>query len=140
MTVSIRDGVWGAGRCGPARGGSLSPNGDCHVPGKPVTDQQVRTYMQDRLRHSQRAAAARAGFSERTARRIEAEARRPVDTARIGMRRGDVALRPQHGARRRRGGGTGDTIELQRKLESRTLVRRHQSAPLAQSRQAGRLA
>ena len=42
------------------------------MPGKPVTDQQVRAYMQDRLRHTQRAAAARAGFSERTARRIEA--------------------------------------------------------------------
>jgi hypothetical protein len=41
------------------------------VPGKPVTDQQVRAYMQDRRRHGQRAAAARAGFSERTARRIE---------------------------------------------------------------------
>jgi hypothetical protein len=47
------------------------------VPGKPVTDQQVRTYMQDRLRHSQRVAAARAGVSERTARRIEADPRLP---------------------------------------------------------------
>jgi hypothetical protein len=47
------------------------------VPGKPVTDQQVRAYMQDRLRHSQRAAAARAGFSERTARRIDADPRLP---------------------------------------------------------------
>ena len=36
------------------------------MPGKPVTDQQVRVYMQDRHRHSQRVAAARAGFSERT--------------------------------------------------------------------------
>ena len=41
------------------------------MPGKPVTDQQVRAYRQDRRRRSQRAAAARAGFSERTARRIE---------------------------------------------------------------------
>jgi hypothetical protein len=40
------------------------------VPGKSVTDQQVRLYMTDRLHHSQRAAAARAGFSERTALRI----------------------------------------------------------------------
>jgi hypothetical protein len=47
------------------------------VPGKPVTDQQVRAYMQDRHRHSQRAAAARAGFSERTARRIDADPRPP---------------------------------------------------------------
>ena len=43
------------------------------MPGKPVNDQQVRVYMQDRTRHPQRAAAARAGFSERTARRIEAD-------------------------------------------------------------------
>ena len=43
------------------------------MPGKPVTDQQVRLYMQDRHRHSQRLAAARAGFSERTGRRIDAD-------------------------------------------------------------------
>ena len=47
------------------------------MPGKPVTDQQVRVYMTDRLQHSQRAAAARSGFSERTARRIEADPRLP---------------------------------------------------------------
>lgn len=47
------------------------------MPGKPVTDQQVRLYMQDRPRHSQRVAAARAGFSARTARRIEADPRLP---------------------------------------------------------------
>ena len=34
----------------------------------------------------------------------------------------------------------GDAVELERELESRTLVRRHQPVPLAQSRQAGRLA
>lgn len=43
------------------------------MPGKPVTDQQVRVYMQDRHLHSQRTAAARAGFSERTGRRIETD-------------------------------------------------------------------
>lgn len=47
------------------------------MPGKPVNDQQVRLYMQDRPLHSQRTAAARAGFSERTARRIEADPRLP---------------------------------------------------------------
>jgi len=47
------------------------------VPGKPVTDQQARLYMTDRLHHSQRAAAARAGFSERTARRLDADPRLP---------------------------------------------------------------
>lgn len=47
------------------------------MPGKPVTDQQVRVYMTDRLHQSQRVAAARAGFSERTARRIETNPRLP---------------------------------------------------------------
>jgi hypothetical protein len=47
------------------------------VPGTPVTDQQVRVYMTDRRHYSQRIAAARAGFSERTARRIEADPRLP---------------------------------------------------------------
>ena len=47
------------------------------MPGKPVTDQQARAYMQDRLRHSQRIAAARAGISERTGRRIDADPRLP---------------------------------------------------------------
>lgn len=48
------------------------------VPGNPITDQQVRLYMQDRHRdYSQRAAAARAGFSERTARRIDTDPRLP---------------------------------------------------------------
>ena len=46
------------------------------MPGRPVTDQQARAYMQDRLRHSQRVAAARAGFSERTG-RIDADPRLP---------------------------------------------------------------
>jgi hypothetical protein len=40
---------------------------------KPITDQQVRLYMTDIQNHSQRTAAARAGFSERTARRFDAD-------------------------------------------------------------------
>lgn len=47
------------------------------MPGKPATDQQVRVYMNDRVHRSQRIAAARAGFSERTARRIDADPRLP---------------------------------------------------------------
>jgi len=47
------------------------------VPGRPVTDQQVRLYMTHRLQHSQRIASARAGFSERIARRIDADPRLP---------------------------------------------------------------
>jgi hypothetical protein len=42
------------------------------MPGKHVTDQQVRRYMQSRKDgHTQAASAARAGFSESTGRRIE---------------------------------------------------------------------
>ena len=37
----------------------------------PLTSQQVRLFMQFRRHHPQRIAAAKAGFSERTARRIE---------------------------------------------------------------------
>lgn len=40
---------------------------------KPITDQQVRIYMSDLQNHSQRTAAARAGFSERSARRFDAD-------------------------------------------------------------------
>ena len=53
----------GAGRCGPVRSRSLKPNGDPTMPGRSVTDQQVRLYMTDRLHHTQRVAAARAGLS-----------------------------------------------------------------------------
>ena len=49
------------------------------MPGKPVNDQQVRVYMRDRHIHTQRTAAARAGFSERTARRIDADPRPPSE-------------------------------------------------------------
>jgi len=40
---------------------------------KPINDQQLRVYMTDLQNHSQRTAAARAGFSERTARRFDAD-------------------------------------------------------------------
>lgn len=41
------------------------------MPGKRITDHQVHQYKQDRNRMTQVAAAARAGVSERTARRME---------------------------------------------------------------------
>jgi hypothetical protein len=44
---------------------------------KPITDQQLRLYMTDLQNHSQRTAAARAGFSERTARRFDADPTSP---------------------------------------------------------------
>lgn len=47
------------------------------MPGKPVNDQQARLYMHERKIHPQKVAAARAGVSERTARRLEADPRPP---------------------------------------------------------------
>lgn len=41
------------------------------MPGKHITDQQVKKYMTEKNKHSQEIAAAKAGFSERTARRID---------------------------------------------------------------------
>jgi hypothetical protein len=41
------------------------------VPGSPLNDHQVRTYMDHRRTHPQETAAAKAGISERSARRID---------------------------------------------------------------------
>ena len=45
--------------------------------GNRITDQQVRLYMTKRKHHTQEIAAAKAGISVRTARRIEADATLP---------------------------------------------------------------
>lgn len=84
----------GTGRRGPVRRRSLRPNGDPIMPGRPVTDQQVRLYMQDRLRHSQRVAAARAGFSE-----LHRAGREPPERALESRRR--AARTPHRQALRR---------------------------------------
>ena len=42
------------------------------MPGKPITDQQMRVCMSERVFRSQLIAAARAGVSERTRRQVEA--------------------------------------------------------------------
>ncbi|WP_338926661.1 IS21 family transposase [Mycetohabitans endofungorum] len=47
------------------------------MPGTRITDQQVRLYMSKRKHHSQQIAAAKAGISVRSARRIEREATLP---------------------------------------------------------------
>src|SRR5689334_879560 len=47
------------------------------MPGRPVTDQQVKLYMSERNQHTQAVAAARAGLSERTARKFEHDPRLP---------------------------------------------------------------
>jgi len=47
------------------------------MPGLHVTDTQVRLYMNKRTRHTQAAAAAMAGISERTARQVDKDPRLP---------------------------------------------------------------
>ncbi len=63
----------GAGRCGLVSRKPLHSNGGARLAYKPITDQQLRIYMTDLKNHSQRTSAARAGFSERTARRFDAD-------------------------------------------------------------------
>ncbi len=49
------------------------------MPGRHVTDQQVRLYMDERRTTPQTIAAARAGISVATARRIERDPRPPLE-------------------------------------------------------------
>ncbi len=51
------------------------------MPGKRITDHQVHRYKQHRNKFSQAAAAAKAGISERSARRIEDAAGLPSQRA-----------------------------------------------------------
>ena len=68
--------ISGRGVCAGSVGPSIfSTRPD--VPGRPATDQQMRMYMKLRCHHPQRVAAAKAGFSERTGRRIEGDPRLP---------------------------------------------------------------
>ncbi|HQC96600.1 MAG TPA: IS21 family transposase, partial [Aquabacterium sp.] len=52
------------------------------MPGSRITDQQVRLYMNNRKTKSQELAAAKAGISERSARRIDGAATLPSQTPR----------------------------------------------------------
>ena len=47
------------------------------MPSRPVTDQQVQRYMHYRQQHPQAIAAAKAGMSERTARKFERDPKLP---------------------------------------------------------------
>ena len=68
--------VSGRGMCAGSVGSSISKT-RLDVPGRPATDQQMRMYMKLRCHHPQRIANAKAGFSERTGRRIEGDPRLP---------------------------------------------------------------
>ena len=71
----LSTGPVGRGVCGHR--GFLDDQDEDPVPGRHVTDQQVRIYMEFRRQHTQVVAAAKAGVSERTARRIERVPRLP---------------------------------------------------------------
>ena len=47
------------------------------MPGRPITDQQMRYYMTLRTRHTRATAAAMAGFSTSTGYRVERDPRLP---------------------------------------------------------------
>ncbi|SEJ79004.1 hypothetical protein SAMN04244575_06338, partial [Sinorhizobium meliloti] len=49
------------------------------MPGRHITDQQSRLYMQNRQKHSVPVAAAKSGFSPSTGYRIEADPRPPSE-------------------------------------------------------------
>ena len=51
------------------------------MPGHHITDRQVVRYMSLRPHHPQATASAKAGFSERSARRIDSDPRLPSQTA-----------------------------------------------------------
>jgi hypothetical protein len=59
------------------------------MPGKKITKQQVILYMENRKAHSQALAAAKAGFSERSARNIERRGYEAAETKRYWRTRRD---------------------------------------------------
>ena len=62
------------------------------MPGSRITDQQVRLYMNTRKKKSQELAAAKAGISERSARRIDSAVTLPSQNP----RRYWVSVQPSH--------------------------------------------
>ena len=48
------------------------------MPGKHITDQQAKLYMNDRRTHTREAAAAKAGFSTSTGARLDVDPRLPT--------------------------------------------------------------
>ena len=83
------------------------------VPGKHITDQQAKLYMNHRRTHTREAAAAKAGFSTSTGARLDADPRLPTQKrAPRGRRRPTLLLEMQ-----RRHAGFPDN--LRRTLERR---------------------
>src|SRR6266436_3359484 len=72
----------GAGLVGFRMGGTRSQAEVSPVSGNRITDEQVRLYMKTRKSKTQELAAAKAGISERSARRIEQVAALPSQTPR----------------------------------------------------------
>ncbi len=83
--------------CRPIQGvqnTDLCFNGGSCCPSGPITDQQVTMYMTERPKYTQRTATARAGFSERTARRLDAN---PVLPSQRQRKRGRTVADPLEG-------------------------------------------
>ena len=59
------------------------------MPGKRITKQQVKLYMENRKENSQKIAAAKAGFCERSARNVEKQGFEPVKVKRNWRTRKD---------------------------------------------------
>ncbi len=66
------------------------------MPGISITQQQVKLYMSYRKNNSQVKSAAKAGISERSARRIETVFFKIVDTLRLNFTRPFSCLRQAH--------------------------------------------
>ena len=64
------------------------------MPGAHITDQQARLYMNLRRTHSRQAAAAKAGFSETTGARLDADPRLPSQKGQPRGRRRPDPLAP----------------------------------------------
>ena len=93
---------------------------------KPITDQQLRLYVTDLHKHNQRTSAARAGFSERTARRFDAD---PTPPSQRQIVHGRTVVDPLEGYWEN---GLLPLLENDSALQAVTLLRHLQSEhPLA---------
>ena len=86
-TISGR--LWASGSVGGGGSALMSPQagGASRVPGRHITDRQMRLYMSLRSTHSPAVAAAKSGFSTAAAYRIEADPRPPAERRKARERR-----------------------------------------------------
>src|SRR5262249_60299541 len=78
--------------------GLSTPQKRSPVPGKHITDQQAKLYMNLRRTHTRETAAAKAGFSTSTGARLDADARKPPQKRTPRGRRRAQPLAPNRGS------------------------------------------